>query len=146
MLVFKTQAVIEAINLLYVRIFIFHSYPLQVNFMERNIKSCRKVSLEIVKILDCFKLVQSRACHCKMLKAKVNSLFYCSTSGVVNVTDDVICPRGYYCPMGTKRANELPCPRGTFGNSTGLEEEGDCTPCTGEICQFLLRYLERWIF
>ncbi|PIK41162.1 hypothetical protein BSL78_21986 [Apostichopus japonicus] len=58
--------------------------------------------------------------------------YYCdSTGGVVNVTEDVICPQGYFCPMGTKRADEFPCPRGTFGNSSGLEQEGDCTPCAG---------------
>jgi hypothetical protein len=40
------------------------------------------------------------------------------------------CPAGNYCPAGTGVV--LPeCPIGTFGGSESLDEETDCTPCTG---------------
>ncbi|CAH1789577.1 unnamed protein product, partial [Owenia fusiformis] len=36
---------------------------------------------------------------------------------------------GYYCPAGTRYSNEFPCPSGTFGNETGLQNEANCTEC-----------------
>lgn len=41
-----------------------------------------------------------------------------------------VCLQGYYCPEGTG-ADLQPCPTGTFGNTTGLINETQCTPCTG---------------
>ena len=41
--------------------------------------------------------------------------WYCINE-TVNPT---ICPMGYYCPEGTKFAEEFPCPEGTFNNDTG---------------------------
>lgn len=41
-----------------------------------------------------------------------------------------VCRQGYYCPEGTG-ADLQPCPTGTFGNTTGLNNETQCTPCTG---------------
>ena len=41
------------------------------------------------------------------------------------------CLKGYYCPEGTG-ADLQPCPTGTFGNTTGLGNEGECTNCTGK--------------
>ena len=38
---------------------------------------------------------------------------------------------GYYCPNGTRAAQEYDCPIGTFNNITGLESEGECFPCLG---------------
>ena len=32
---------------------------------------------------------------------------------------------------GTTREDEYPCPLGTFNNMTGLNNTGDCTPCSG---------------
>ncbi|XP_071497013.1 uncharacterized protein [Diadema antillarum] len=40
------------------------------------------------------------------------------------------CPQGYYCPEGTGY-NVVACPAGYFGNTTGLAQESECTPCTG---------------
>ena len=37
----------------------------------------------------------------------------------------------YFCPAGTTRADEFPCPLGTFNNMTGLVNESQCTPCYG---------------
>lgn len=42
-------------------------------------------------------------------------------------TDADICPMGNYCPQGT--ADPQPCPKGTFNNGTGLEQETDCIHC-----------------
>ena len=65
--------------------------------------------------------------------------YYFPKQGFISFTmfvlgDDAnICPEGYYCPEGT--ANPVPCPKGTFGNITGLEAESDCVPCTpGYYC------------
>ena len=38
------------------------------------------------------------------------------------------CPIGYYCPAGTG-LDKRPCPRGTFGNQTGLGNITGCLPC-----------------
>ena len=32
---------------------------------------------------------------------------------------------------GTKHASEYPCPLGTFGNATGYNSSGQCSPCLG---------------
>lgn len=48
--------------------------------------------------------------------------------------DANICPEGYYCPVGT--TNPVPCPKGTYSNSTGLQGEVDCVLCPpGSYCQ-----------
>ena len=58
--------------------------------------------------------------------------YYCD-----NVQDPVVlynnstCPECYYCPLNTERANQYPCPRGTFNNLTNRVEESDCQPCSG---------------
>ncbi len=84
--------------------------------------------------------------------------YYCDNSnGVVNITDAVKCPAGYFCPpgdiissslyfcfsrvfcshltilivSGTARADEWPCPLGTFGNGTGYNSSFDCSACLG---------------
>ena len=48
----------------------------------------------------------------------------------VNRDQADICRQGYYCPEGTG-ADLQPCPLGTFGNTTGLGQVDECTPCTG---------------
>ena len=40
------------------------------------------------------------------------------------------CPGGYYCPSMTG-LNWLPCPRGTYSNSTGLSSVSQCLDCPG---------------
>ncbi|PIK35709.1 hypothetical protein BSL78_27465 [Apostichopus japonicus] len=43
---------------------------------------------------------------------------------------DDSCPEGYYCPDGTG-IDWQSCPRGTFNNETGLQEESQCKDCLG---------------
>ena len=33
--------------------------------------------------------------------------------------------------IGTERADQYPCPLGTFGNATGYNSSLDCSPCLG---------------
>lgn len=40
-----------------------------------------------------------------------------------------VCPKGHYCPAGTKSATEYPCPAGKYSLSRGLRAEGECHPC-----------------
>ncbi|CCI46527.1 unnamed protein product [Albugo candida] len=43
------------------------------------------------------------------------------------------CPKGHFCPLGT--AHPLPCPMGTYANTTKLEMETQCTLCEeGAYC------------
>ncbi|XP_041098352.1 SCO-spondin [Polyodon spathula] len=45
------------------------------------------------------------------------------------------CPKGHYCPPGTKLGTEPPCPAGTFNNRTGLSDVSECVSCpAGEYC------------
>lgn len=46
-----------------------------------------------------------------------------------------ICPRGFFCPNGTGHTWHA-CPPGTYGNTSGLSEERECTPCDpGKFCR-----------
>lgn len=40
--------------------------------------------------------------------------FYCDPANI----GPEECPDGYYCPEGTQRANEFPCPAGYYGPNT----------------------------
>lgn len=40
-----------------------------------------------------------------------------------------LCARGYYCPLGSTMETEVPCPEGTYRNSTGAADLANCTPC-----------------
>lgn len=43
------------------------------------------------------------------------------------------CPAGHYCPEGISAPEK--CPKGTFRNTTGARNSGDCLPCTpGHYC------------
>ncbi|KAA8594284.1 hypothetical protein FQN60_005118, partial [Etheostoma spectabile] len=63
--------------------------------------------------------------------------FYCPDQGM---TLPLQCERGFYCPKGS--ANQHPCPAGTYGNTSGLVEEWQCSLCdpgmyckgTGFVC------------
>ncbi|XP_023933458.1 uncharacterized protein LOC106181652, partial [Lingula anatina] len=58
--------------------------------------------------------------------------YYCDNSyGVVVINETITCPAGYYCLDGTPRADTYPCPLGTFGNDTGYNSSGNCSPCSG---------------
>lgn len=47
------------------------------------------------------------------------------------VVTPAICPVGHYCPLNTEHKHEHPCPPGTFGNQTQLEQLDQCQPCSG---------------
>ncbi|GMH73236.1 hypothetical protein TL16_g06129 [Triparma laevis f. inornata] len=54
---------------------------------------------------------------------------YCPTGSV----EPTLCPRGSYCITGVSTPE--PCRIGTFGNSTGLRQIEDCSPCSpGYFC------------
>ena len=39
------------------------------------------------------------------------------------------CPKGYFCPAGTKYATENPCADGTWSTSEGATSQGGCAAC-----------------
>lgn len=60
------------------------------------------------------------------------------------------CPKGYYCPAGSRTPTLCPatyycpalsaagtlCPNGTYNTENGLEEVGQCRPCpASKYCQ-----------
>ena len=56
---------------------------------------------------------------------------YCAAGSSTLIT----CPRGYYCPVGTGSGTYFPCPIGTYSNTLGLENVGQCTDCPlGHYC------------
>ena len=58
--------------------------------------------------------------------------FYCNAAyGGVDNFNLYVCPEGYYCPNGTEFAEQHPCDYGTFSNTTGLADQGECSPCLG---------------
>lgn len=57
--------------------------------------------------------------------------YYCLASN----GQKVICPEGYYCPAGTGMDWQA-CPRGTYSNTTGLQDVSQCKPCdAGKYCE-----------
>ncbi|KAJ8397174.1 hypothetical protein AAFF_G00440080 [Aldrovandia affinis] len=45
------------------------------------------------------------------------------------------CPKGHYCPPGTKSGVEFPCPAGTFSDQMGMSAADQCAPCPpGKYC------------
>lgn len=45
------------------------------------------------------------------------------------------CFLGHYCPAGSTRGNQYPCPPGTFGPTNNLTDYSECTPCpAGSHC------------
>ena len=43
--------------------------------------------------------------------------------------------QGYYCPAGSTRAHEVPCPAGRYGEREGLGAPEECTKCpNGATC------------
>ncbi|CUE73353.1 membrane-associated protein, putative [Bodo saltans] len=68
--------------------------------------------------------------------------YYC-TSGAVTAQGAVgsqggiggICPRGYYCPVGTKYNVSKPCPPGSYNPTNGSSNITACLSCTpGRYC------------
>ena len=63
--------------------------------------------------------------------------YYCDNSiiAVTSLTEDLLCPVGYYCINGTQFATQYPCPAGTYSNHTGLYAEEQCVECpAGYYC------------
>ena len=48
--------------------------------------------------------------------------FFCDVGATTNTTT---CPAGYYCPGGAA----VPCPQGTFSNTTGATSAASCISC-----------------
>src|SRR5262249_20849573 len=45
------------------------------------------------------------------------------------------CPKGYYCPNGTRHGTQFACPKGTYNDDTHLEAAEQCKACTaGMYC------------
>jgi hypothetical protein len=66
-----------------------------------------------------------------MVSNNSNSLLHHTLEkGLAWLSTGDICPKGTYCPAGSKEP--LPCPAGTFANVTGLSR---CHPCSpGKYC------------
>ena len=47
----------------------------------------------------------------------------------IQITEQLACPAGYFCPQGTDIYFINECPAGTYGASTGLSSSTECTPC-----------------
>lgn len=46
------------------------------------------------------------------------------------------CPPGYYCPNGTKFAEQFPCKNGTYNPAYSKSKQGECLDCTqGHFCE-----------
>ena len=62
--------------------------------------------------------------------------FYCDDAiEPVVYPQNFTCPRGYYCPPGTRYSTEYPCPAGYFNDIEGRKALNECTPCTGgDVC------------
>ena len=58
--------------------------------------------------------------------------YFVYLGGETEPTD--ICPRGYYCPNGTKLATEFACPNGTYNDLEGITAESQCKNCTTGEC------------
>ena len=59
--------------------------------------------------------------------------YYCPAGSVSQTPNEHICPTGHYCPPGS--SSPLSCPAGTYINSTGNVDKGDCMECAlGMYC------------
>eukprot|EP00347_Sterkiella_histriomuscorum_P024098 403332318 len=86
--------------------------------------------------------------HGATREAKCPTGYYRPTKGAIQVTDCVECsagyicinnqvpyecPKGFYCPYGT--TSEIPCPIGTWSQSTSLIAANECQNCpSGYLC------------
>ncbi|XP_064629299.1 uncharacterized protein LOC135488586 [Lineus longissimus] len=58
--------------------------------------------------------------------------YYCDTlEAVVAYNETSICPKGHYCPPGTRFAKEHRCPPGTYNDEEGAGSIAGCLPCSG---------------
>ena len=97
---------------------------------------CVEGSVEPVRCKSGYYQDEVQSSDCKLCEPG----FYCDNrfEPVVLFHANTSCPPGYYCPAGTRHANEYPCPLGTFSNITGRVNISDCTSCTpGSHCSQL---------
>ncbi len=81
----------------------------------------------------CYICPEGSYCDPADARANLSSGINTSTHGVVYPLD---CPRGYYCPNGTRAKYQFPCPIGTFGNKSKLTSLDECEPCLkGHYCK-----------
>ncbi|XP_038634722.1 multiple epidermal growth factor-like domains protein 11 [Scyliorhinus canicula] len=85
-------------------------------------------------VTDCLSCPPGKYCDKRSLTEPTGDCwegYYCiQNSSSPNPTDEVTgrkCPRGLYCPRGSK--NMLSCPVGHFGPVQGSGSEIDCPPC-----------------
>lgn len=84
------------------------------------------------KCIDC-----PEGSYCDPNEARLNSSSGSNSSSHGSIVP-VDCPVGYYCPLKTTSANQYPCPKGTFGNTTKLVAKEQCLQCTkGHYCATL---------
>ena len=63
--------------------------------------------------------------------------YYCDVADTPVITyTSYDCPKGYYCPNGTKFSTQYPCPAGTYNPTLNRESLDQCTQCdTGKYCE-----------
>ncbi|XP_075695378.1 uncharacterized protein LOC142661742 isoform X2 [Rhinoderma darwinii] len=61
--------------------------------------------------------------------------FFCATGSGGRQRPPVPCPRGHYCPPGTKHGSQYKCPPGTWSDRPSLASDRECYPCpAGWFC------------
>ncbi|XP_077105722.1 uncharacterized protein LOC143764221 isoform X2 [Ranitomeya variabilis] len=61
--------------------------------------------------------------------------FFCGTGSGGRQRPPVPCPRGHYCPPGTKHGSQYKCPPGTWSDRPSLASDRECYPCpAGWFC------------
>ncbi|XP_075046430.1 uncharacterized protein LOC142107145 [Mixophyes fleayi] len=61
--------------------------------------------------------------------------FFCATGSGGRQRPPVPCPRGHYCPPGTKHGSQYKCPPGTWSDRPGLASDRECYSCpAGWFC------------
>lgn len=95
-----------------------------------------KTKLEIYKgksiVLICFS-----GSHTAVEGKDVCDVCSAGTECVLGTINPPPCPQGYFCVIGSENnGQKQPCPKGTFGNRTGLRAKSECTNClAGHYCQ-----------
>lgn len=89
----------------------------------------------LVDVLQCVPCPTGQYCDSPGLtspRAPCDPGFVCylgaNTSTPTDGSSGEICPAGGYCPLGSSVS--LPCPPGTFSNTSGSTNTFDCTECT----------------
>ncbi|KAM8927608.1 uncharacterized protein RCH25_007839 [Pelodytes ibericus] len=73
----------------------------------------------------------SHKAQCDLCPAR----FFCVTGSGGRQRPPVSCPRGHYCPVGTKLGTQYKCPSGMWSDRSGLASDTECYPCpSGWFC------------